>query len=414
MVFDKLFRTLVTLEEAKKTLFEHYEAKPIGIENIRISEAYGRTAAQDIKAPIDVPPFDRSTVDGYAVRAEDTFGASELKPITLKLVDSVRAGEWPKTIIRAKEAVRLSTGAPIPEGGNAVIMLEHTALREMEVAAYGSVTPSQNILPRGLDVQKNQTIVKAGLVIGLREIGMLSAVGLGEVEVYRRPRVAVLSTGREIVAPGLRLMSGEVYDINMSTLSTSIFRCGAVPVPIGILKDEPNELKRAVLRACEETDVAVSSGATSAGPEDILPKVLNEVGRPGVIVHGISMKPGKPTAIAVLNGKPFFALPGHPTSALITFHLLVKPVLAQMIGLKTEIGERVKAKAFTKILKEREALSFVAVSLDRDELGEFVAKPIKRESGALTTFIEADGFVEIPSMKQLIEKGEEVTVHKIL
>jgi putative molybdopterin biosynthesis protein len=407
-----LFRRLVSLEEAKRILKRNFSPKPLGAEHVLISEAQSRILAENIVAPIDVPPFNRSTVDGYAVKASDTFNAEENQPIALRICGCINVGESPSVAVKSGEAAEIATGAPVPKGADAVVMLEYAVRKDEKVLVSRSVSVGENVMEAGSDIREGSTVLKKGQILSSMEIGVLAALGLTEVKVYRRPRVAVISTGAEIVKPGEALRPGKVYDINMFTLSAAARECGGEPVEMGIFPDDKRQLKVAIERALKSADVIVTSGGVSIGPKDVIPQVLNELGEPGVVVCGMATKPGKPTTIAIINGKPVFSLPGHPTSALFMFHLLVRPVIALMAGKSMEAPLAVRAVAEARMFAARGRRTFVMVNLNRDKSGKWLASPVPLGlSGAITTLAKADGFIEIPESRQFIDAGEEVEVH---
>lgn len=407
-----LLRKFVTPEEAEETIQKNFRAIPVGVEVVSTDDAYGRVLAEDIVSKLDVPPFDRSKVDGYAVKSLDTFRADELKPITLKILGHVSAGEVSYLKVRRGCTVELATGAPLPEGSDAVVVLEDAHREDDKVKIFRSAAPGENVLKKGFDIKRGELVLRKFQQITVRELGVMAAIGLTKVKVFKQPRVAVISTGNELIEPGKPLPQAKIYDINRSTLTASISECGCIPVIFGIMKDNPREIKRSLEKALTTTDFVITSGSTSAGVEDVLPKILNELGKPGVVVGGLSTKPGKPTTIAVLNGKMAVALPGHPSSALIVFDLLVRPILRKMGGLTTETqGFTVSAKAATRIFPAKGRRTYAPVRLVKDSFGELVAYSIPAESGAITTLAKADGFIEIPETREFIEKGEKVEVH---
>ncbi|MEM2387184.1 MAG: molybdopterin-binding protein [Candidatus Bathyarchaeia archaeon] len=406
-----MFRSLLTLEEAKKAIEEYFEAKPLGIEGVPLLEACNRVLAEDVIAPLDIPPFNRSTVDGYAVKAEDTFSADENRPVKLKLCGTINVGEMPKIRVERGTAAEIMTGAPIPEGADAVVMAEDTELRDGEVYVYAAVAKDENVMKAGADIKRGETVIKQGRLLGAREIGAIAAVGLSKVKVYKIPRVAVLSTGAEITEPGRPLAPGKIYDINAYSLSTAIVESGGKPIYLGVFPDNSDEIEKALKKALSSADVVVTSGGVSVGSKDVIPKTLGLLGKPGVVVCGIATKPGKPTTIAVIDGKPVFALPGHPTSALLIFHLLVRPIIERMAGRQMAEVATVKAFASTRMFPARGRRTFIMVKLKKEKQ-RLVAEPVPVGlSGAITTLLRADGFIEIPENQQFVDADEEVIVH---
>jgi len=406
-----MFRRLLTLEEAKQTIQKCFEAKPLGVEEVSLLEAYNRVLAEDVTAEIDIPPFNRSTVDGYAVKAEDTFGADENKPVKLKLCGTVNVGEKPKVKVERGTAAEIMTGAPIPDGADAVVMFEDTERKNGEIYVYTAVARDENVMKAGADIKKGETVARQGQLLTSREIGAIAAVGRAKVKVYKTPEVAVLSTGAEVTEPGKTLTSGKIYDINAYSLSAAVQESGGKPVYLGVFPDDSIELEKALKKALTSADMVISSGGVSVGPKDVMPTTLSRLGKPGVIVCGIAIKPGKPTTVAVIDGKPVFALPGHPTSALLIFHLLVRPVIERMAGKTPTEYATVKAFASTRMFPARGRKTFITVKLKR-EADRLVAEPVPTGlSGAITTLLKADGFIEIPENRQFLDENEEVTVH---
>mgnify|MGYP001106437057 CR=1 FL=1 len=406
-----MFRKLLTLDEAKKILKKKFSPKPVGTEQVSLSEAYERILADNIVAPLDVPPFDRATVDGYAVRATDTFGADEDKPLTLKQCGQVSVGEATDVIVKNGTTAEIVTGAPLPKGADAVVMLEYTVQKNGAIFIHRPVSKGENVMKAGSDIRKDETVLKKGQMLSSREIGVIAALGLTRVAVYKRPRVAIISTGAEVVEPGKPLQAGKIYDINAHALSAAVLECGGQPVSFGIVPDEKDKLKTALKTALNSADVVITSGGVSVGPKDLIPQLLDTLGEPGVIVCGIAVRPGKPTTIAVVDGKPVFSLPGHPTSSLLMFHMLVRPIISEMAWRRGEIPSAVKAIAATKIFSARGRRTFIMVNLAQDEAGRFIASPVPLgQSGAITTLAKADGFVEISEKQQFVSAGDEVMV----
>ena len=406
-----MFRKLLSLDEAKQILKKNFSPEPVGVERVFLSEAHDRVLAEDIMAPMDVPPFDRSTVDGYAVRAVDTFGADEDRPVALKFCGQVSVGESPSVVVERGMAAEIATGAPLPKGVDAVVMVEYSTRRDDDVFIHRPVSKRENMMEAGSDIRKGEKILEKHQRVSSREIGVLAALGLTEVVVHKRPRVAILSTGAEIVEPGKRLPSGKIYDINAYAFSAAVLECGGEPINLGIIPDDRTQLKAAVKRALDSADAVITSGGVSVGPKDLIPQVVETLGKPGVIISGIAVKPGKPTTIAIVDGKPVFSLPGHPTSSLLMFHMIVRPIICKMAGRTEETPFMFKAVAATKMFPARGRRTFVMVNVTYDKTGKQLASPVPTGlSGAITTLARADGFVEIPEKQQFVNTGDEVTV----
>jgi putative molybdopterin biosynthesis protein len=406
-----MFRKLMTFDEAKKAINLHLKIEPLGTEEISLLEVHNRVLAEDVTSTLDIPPFNRSTVDGYAVRAEDTFGAEENQPIKLKVCGVVNVGEPPKISVAKGEATEIATGAPVPEGADAVVMIEDAEMENDMVSVHSSVTRGENVMKKGTDVKKAGTVLKAGQVLGSREIGVLAALGTAKVKVHMIPSVAVLSTGAEVTELGKKLPPGKIYDINAYSLSAAVLESGGKPVYLGVVPDNKKELQQALEHALACTDMVITSGGVSVGPRDIMPQTVDSLGKPGLIVCGIAVKPGKPTTIALIGRKPVFSLPGHPTSALLMFHLLARPVIRFLSGRPAKETATVKALAGTRMFSAKGRRTFVMVKLKRDGSNQLIAKPVETGvSGAITTLANADGFVEIPENQQFVDKDEEITV----
>lgn len=408
-----MFRKLMSLDEAKKVVSQHFKPKPLAVEEVPLIEACNRVLAQDVIAALNIPPFNRSTVDGYAVRAEDTFGTDENKPVKLEICGTINVGELSTMSVKSGVAAEIVTGAPIPQGANAVVMVEYTDRKGDELYVYSAVGENENIMKAGSDVRKGETVLKVGQLLGSREIGVLAALGIAKIKVYAMPKVAVFSTGGEVTEPGKRLTSGKIYDINGYALSAAVLENGGKPVFLGVFSDNKSELQAALKQALAFADLVITSGGVSVGPKDIMPQALNELGKPGVIVCGIAVKPGKPTTVASINSKLVFSLPGHPTSSLLLFHLLVRPVLQLMTGREMENTLTVKAFASKRMFPAKGRKTFVMVNLRSDKkTNRLLAEPVLEGfSGAITTLAKADGFVEIAENQQFVDAGEKVTVH---
>lgn len=407
-----MFRKLLTFDEAQQVIHQHFKPKPSGVEEIMLLEACNRVLAEDITATLDIPPFNRSTVDGYAIKAEDTFGADENKPARLKLCGTANVGEPTKTAVTRGTTVEIVTGAPTPEGADAVVMVEHTERKDNDLYVYGAVAKDENIMKAGADIKKGEKVLKTGQLLGSREIGVLAALGMAKAKFYRIPHVAVLSTGAEITEPGRRLPPGKIYDINAYSLSAAVLESGGKPVYLGVFPDDMAELQKTLKQALTSADMVVTSGGVSIGPKDVMPQALDSLGKPGVIVCGIAIKPGKPTTVALIDKKLVFSLPGHPTSALLVFHLLARPIIKCMAGMKAEKKLRVKAFMAMRMFPAKGRRTFIMVRLKRDKSNRLVAEPVPTGlSGAITTLAKADGFVEIAENQQYIDVNEEVAVH---
>lgn len=406
-----MFRQLLTFDEAKKTITSKLAIKPLGNEEISLLKSRTRVLAENVIADMDIPPFSRSVVDGYAVRAEDTFGADENSPVILHVCGVANIGELPKMAVKKGDVVEIATGAPIPKGADAVVMLEHTHRKSAILTVTSAVAKGENVMRAGSDIKKGATLLGKGQQLGSREIGVLAALGRAKAKVYTIPRIAVLSTGPEVIEPGRKLPPGKIYDINAYTLSAAVLESGGKPVYMGVYPDKAEELRPALMQALASSDIVVTSGAVSVGPKDIMPKTLNTLGEPGIILSGVAIKPGKPLTVACAGGKAVFSLPGHPTSALLTFILFVRPSIQVMSGREAVRPPEVRASASVRMFPAKGRRTFVMVKLRKNKSEELVADPVPSGlSGAITTLERADGFVEIPEDVQFIDAGDQFTV----
>jgi molybdenum cofactor synthesis domain-containing protein len=401
----------MSYDEAKRAIGKQLKLGVITEEETPLLEAYGRVLAENVVSTMDIPPFNRSTVDGYAVKAEDTFSAEEGQPAKLTALGMVSVGEQPRICVEKGEAAEIVTGAPVPEGANAIVMVEDTDRYDAELCVFRAVTQDENVMKRGSDIKNGETVLKAGRVLGAPEIGVLAAIGLTQVKVFKVPVVGVLSTGAEVAELGKELPPGKIYDINAYSLSTAVRESGGKPVYLGVVPDDKDELRKALKRALASADMVLTSGGVSVGPKDYTPQVVNSLGEPGVFISGIAVKPGKPTTVALIGKKPVFSLPGHPTSALLLFHLLARPVLQLMSGRPATEEKTVKALAATRMFSAKGRRTFVMVKMKLEKSDRRVVAPVETgASGAITTLAKADGFVEIPARQQFIDSGEEVVV----
>ena len=407
-----MFRKLLTLDEARRVINQHFQAETLGVAEVSLLKSYHRVLSEDVVAGLDIPPFNRSTVDGYALRAKDSFGAEENKPRKLKLVGKVSAGEMPRVGVKDGLAVEVATGAPMPDGADAVVMVEHAERDAGNVLVCGAVVKNENVMKAGSDIARGETVLKAGQLLSAREIGVLAALGKSVVSVFAVPRVAVFSTGTEITEPGKKLLPGRIYDINAYSLCAAVVESGAEHVYLGVFPDDMAQILEAIQEGLASADLVLTSGGVSVGPKDFMPKALETLGKLGVIVHGVAIKPGKPVTVASVSGKLVFSLPGHPTSALLVFHLLVRPVIERMAGMKPDRALCVEAVAARRMFPAKGRRTFVMVKVNGNRLGKFVAEPVETgQSGAITTLAKADGYVEIGENTQFVDENEWVVVH---
>jgi putative molybdopterin biosynthesis protein len=413
------FLDVVDRDEATGRFQRHLKMRPLGPETVSLSQALGRVLARAMIAEVDVPGFDRASVDGFAVRADDTTGASEREPKTLTLNPEILTpGTVPQLTVAPGSATLIATGGMVPRGADAVVMVEHTETRDAEdrtmIEVRRPVASGQFIAFAGSDLARGETVLRAGQVLTSREIGILAAVGCAAVEVWRRPRVAIISTGDEIVAPGKPIRPGAVYDSNAAILAAAVEEAGGMPKPLGIGPDDEVVLSRLVDEGLAACDMVILSGGTSKGAGDLCYRAVALFNDPGIVVHGVALKPGKPLCLAVTGGKPIVILPGFPTSAIFTFHEFVAPVIRAFAGLSAEHAERLPGTLPMRIASERGRTEYLMVSLVRgDGDGPLAAYPNSKGSGAVTAFSQADGFITIGQHVESVPAGTPVEVQLI-
>ena len=406
-----MFRKLLTFDEAKKKIDDQFKPVFLGEEEAVLLEAYNRVLNQDVVSTLDIPPFNRSTVDGYAVKAADTFGAEENEPATLKVSGAVNIGEPPNVKVEKGEVVEIVTGAPIPEGADAVVMVEDTEREDSDLRVFGAVTAGENVMKKGSDIKKGAVVLKKGQVLGSSEIGVLAALGLTQIKVQKIPMIAVLSTGAEVTEPGQPLTPGKIYDINAYSISTAVIESGGKPVYFGVVPDDKVALAKALQTAVASADMVITSGGVSVGPRDYTPQIVDSLGKPGIVVYGIAVKPGKPTTVGFVGDKPVFSLPGHPTSALLIFYLLARPLIQRLAGRPATPMKMVRALAGARMFSAKGRRTFVMVKLEFDKSCRLIAEPVETgASGAITTLAGADGFVEIAENEQFVDVDQEMAV----
>jgi len=397
------FKKLTNFDEALSIFLKALKLKKLPAIRVSLQFALERVLAEDVIAKTDLPSFDRSAVDGYAIRAQDSFEASQFNPKVLILTENEQ--------VRENEAKQIWTGNPLPKDADAVIMLEHTKALNGKIEVWKPVTPSENFSKRGEDIRKGEIALKAGTRLKPHHLGLLGALGETHVNAVRKPKVAILSTGNELVELGRTPGFGQVIEVNRLILSSLCLELGAEPYNLGITKDEVDKITDKIREGLKQADVVITTGGTSVGHSDLVPITVNQIGKPGVIVHGVAMRPGMPTALAVIDRKPVFVLSGNPVAAMVGFEVFVRPVLLKLQGIENEPRPTLKAKLTRKVSSELGKRMFLRVYAF-EKKGEFFAEPIRvRGSGILSTMTKANGYVIIPEDCEVLEEGEWVLVH---
>jgi len=395
------FKLLMSREDAINTLLRYI--KPIDrVETVPIERAIGRVLAKDLVSQVDVPPFDRAAMDGYAVRAEDTYGASEFEPKKLRLVGVLRAGGSSDRTLEKGECMRIATGCPIPSGADAVVMAEFAEERDGEVFIFKAVHPLENISLRGEDIKKGEVIIREGEVLTPTKIGVFAALGLRRALVYQKPRVAVVPTGVEVREIGFRLERGQVYDVNSYTLAAVLLENGASVTRAPIIPDKYETLKSALYRYLDH-DLIIFSGGSSVGERDLLANIIEDEGE--LLFHGVQIKPGKPTLFGIVKGKPVLGMPGYPASCLSNAYIFLVPSIRKMARLPPKKLTIVKAKMARRVVSSSGREQFLTVKIIDGK-----AYPVFKKSGDITSLSRADGYTILPINLDVINEGDEIEV----
>jgi molybdopterin molybdotransferase len=403
----KGFFRVQTPEELYKKLDRF---KALSSEKVNIDDSLHRVLSEDIVSPINLPEFRRSTVDGFALKAKDTFGASEKNPAILRLIGEIPMGQLSDIEAKDGEAVKVATGGMVPKGADAVEMVEYTEWVDSHTLhAFKTLSPLENVIQVGEDVKAGEVVLYKGHLIRPQDIGLMAGIGKTNVHVYLRPRVAIISSGDEIVPIENVPSPGEVRDINRYTIVSMVKETGGIPLFLGIAKDRFDALKEKIELGLRESDMVVITGGSSVGSLDLTGEVLQIFPGTEILGHGVSIRPGKPTLLADINGKPFLGLPGHPVSAMVIFHFFGKPILKILSGLSREgiwHQIKVKAKASRNIPSVPGREDYVRVRLEERE-GTLWAHPIFGKSGAISNLVNANGLIRIGINEEGLEEGEE-------
>ncbi len=396
------FGELIPYEEALSTLLK--EVEPIDRkETVSLDDAFERVLADDAESDMFVPPFDRAAMDGFAVKAEDTFEAGKFDPIELKNMGKLHAGDSPEKEVKKGNCIQIATGAPMPEGADAVVKVELTEKEDDTVSIYEPVHPGENVSPKGEDIERGETVLKKDLFLSPARIGALAAMGEERVKVYERPKIGIIPTGDEVVPIEGELDPGQIYDVNSHTLTSVVNKNGCVPCSSEVIHDSIEGLKNRIEKDVEEMDMILFSGGSSVGDKDVLIDALDSMGE--VIFHGVKLKPGKPTLFGKVDGTPVIGMPGYPTSCLNTAQQLIKPALRKLSRLPESSERKVEATLQKRITSSLGRQQYMTVRLEKDK-----AYPVYKQSGAITSMAQADGYFEIPENKELVEKGDKVPV----
>lgn len=384
-------------------LFDKY-CKPES-EEIDCEDAYGRVLFNDVYSRMDFPPFDKALKDGFAILSEDSYGASEESPNTLEIIDFLEAGSITDKVVEKGKCVEISTGAAMPEGANAVVMVEYSEKFDDKVNLLTTATPSQDVAKKGSDIEEGNLILKKGDVLNPGKIGVLLSQGFKTIEVYKKPTVGVISSGNEITMQGEDLPFGKIYDVNGNMIKNDAVSCGADAKFLGVVRDNYDQVKEKIQESLKDVDILLCSGGTSAGLGDVIKHVLDELGE--VHIHGISVQPGKPTIVGVIDEKLVIGLPGNPVSALMIFNAFVAPPLTNLSGIKKDFEKKVVKGVMTRRIHSPVGrMQYQLVKVDGSDV-----HPIFKDSGAIFSLSTADGYVKVEKSVELLDEGEEVEVY---
>jgi molybdopterin molybdotransferase len=399
----KGFQKLTLADEALQKWLNVLQIKKPREATVPLNEALNHVLATDLIAKEDLPRFDKSAVDGYALKAEDTTGASQFKPVTFSLTES--------DTVNSKQARQIWTGNPIPKGADTVVMLENTKKRDGELEVWVQLATGGNVSKKGEDVKKGETIVKTGTRLTPYHLALLAAMGNSEAKVAEKPRIGILATGNELAEAGSKPSENQIFDSNRIMLSAMCHELGAEPVDLGRAKDDVAEIAEKLKTGLRNCDAVITTGGTSVGEPDLVPEAVNKTGKPGVIVHGVALRPAMPTALAALDGKPVVILSGNPVAAVIGFEVFARPLICKMLGMpQVEQRPTVNAVMTRKVATALGRRTFVRVQVTQKN-GAFLAEPVSaRGSGAISTMTRGNGFVIVPENREGVTEGEVVAV----
>jgi len=391
---------VISVEEALDRILSRISV--LGDERVPLLAALHRVLGETVTAGLDIPPWPNSSMDGYAVRARDTYRAGKFRPAEFRRVETLHADSVPKQRVAEGTCIEVATGSTLPSGADAVVMVEDTEREADAVRVYSPVHPGENVSPQGEDIRKGDVVVRRNEFMTPAKIGAVAAIGRDGLTVYARPRVAILTTGDEVISPGRSIRPGQVYDINAPTMASVVRESGGEPVLLGRVPDRLEALKAAIRRAVTR-DLVVFSGGSSVGEKDMIVDVLRAMGE--VRFHGVAVKPGKPTALGVVDGTPVLGMPGYPTSCLSNCYMMLVPMLRRIARVPPEPEKVVEAPLSKRLVSAIGRVEFHTVRIVDGR-----AVPAYKESGAITSMAHADGYIEIPANVDLLEKDEKVRV----
>ncbi len=400
----KGFQKLTLTDKALQTWFNELQLGKPKVVSVILQEALGRVLAEDLVALEDLPRFDKSAMDGYAVKSSDLAGASQSKPVILQLTQADH--------VEAKQAKQVWTGNPIPQGADAVVMLENTEKHDSELEVWSQLAPWTNISGVGEDIKKGVLVAKAGTRLNPYHVGLAAALGYTTLKVSEKPKIALLPTGNEITEVGTKRAANQIYDSNKVMVSAMCQELGAETVDLGLAKDNTDEIAQKIKSALKTSDAVITTGGTSVGGLDLVPDAVNRLGKPGVVVHGVALRPAMPTAVGVLEGKPVLILSGNPVAAVIGFEVFGRPLICKMLGmLKEEPRPIVIAKLAKRVTSVLGRKTYVRVHVTQKN-GELVAEPVSAKgSGSISTMTMSNGYLIVPENREGVTEGETVTIH---
>jgi molybdopterin molybdotransferase len=404
------FKHLTSVRDALSLVIRNLPERSVDVETVPVSSALGRILAADIVSAVDAPPFDRAAMDGYAVKAQDTYGASVTAPVFLRNVGNAPIGGSPKIHLAKGEAVSIVTGAPMPEGADAVVMIEHSTQKpDGRVELSDEVHPIENVSRTGEDVRRGTVILKKGTLILPQDLGMLTYLAIHEVAVARKLCIGILSTGNEL-QEGSKSEPSKIPDVNRPALMGAVQQLGCDPFDLGIVSDDRDKIHDALKRGIEKCDIVLVTAGTSVGPGDIVPAVIDALGKPGMLVHGIAMRPSMPAGLAVVDGKPIVSLPGYPVSAYIAFLEFVSALVEHLLGMKFLPHPTVKAKLARRIAGVLGSRTHIRVIV-RSTTEGYNVEPVRTSgAGILSSLVQANGFIIVPENVEGYEEGQLVEV----